>query len=481
MKHLIFITILCLATGLAQAQKRYVQPIDKEVTTIVVKDDATATIVIDTSSWVETQRLIDNDIVLYANGTLQVGNLQEELCIHVDSRRLRKIHLDDASSVKLQVGRQRIERLAIEASGLSQLSASGDTLRCKELSLAVSEEAQLNFGTTTLLTDRLSCSLVDGSTALFGSIVADEATFNVNDIASLNIMTKSHIKSLTANCANEASANLGKTSGNKFIINAHDVSYVTLGGNWILGTAFNYDEGRAVFKGTADNFTENGWNVLDDKNTKKAARKTYSVSDRGRINLAFGLSNWGDKPLNGLSYPVLEDAVYQLTFFSRFFSIDLEYAWLMTPHWRLGTGVGLMNNRFVFSNYSVNFNETTNGLYSDPTGYESTLLRVKAVFLSYFVEYRTRTQGFSADLTLMLGHNYTNKRTGLYQVYASGTRNYDLYNHSIESILNPFRLDVRASLGGDRLRYFVQMSTQPLFVNNSQKVYPVETGFMIKF
>lgn len=488
MKRLItLIAIIGLAALSLQAQRRYVQPIDKSITAIVMEENASASIIFDTATWVESTVLMDAEsgVVFYGNGTLNISDYGlQGLTIHIDPRHLRSIQLYDLSNATLWVKNYPLNNFTIEASGESELNVLGDTLQCTSLVMVASENANLSFPSACLSARQISCSAIDLSSITIKSIMASKATINAMDEAVINFTSNSQISELTAICDGNTVVNLGNISGNKYLLTAYDESHIKLNGNWASGSSHTYNQGQITFKGNAAKSSKTKHDFVNNTDSQQRSRlmRNYTFRDRMRINYSYGFNGWGDRFNYGIIVPFsLEESLMRFTLNGgRSHMLDIDYALFMNPHWRIGVGVGIMADRYDCSFYGLSVADSTIS-FALNTNYLEAKMRVKTFYTTYFAEYRTRS-GWAMDLTAMIGLNYTTNRTGLFNSYQLWGNESGVYNHSIESYLKPLRIGLRVSLGGDRFRIFYQVSTLPLFNEEvSRKIYPFVGGVMFKF
>ena len=87
---------------------------------------------------------------------------------------------------------------------------------------------------------------------------------------------------------------------------------------------------------------------------------------------------------------------------------------------------------------------------------------------------------FGIGLTAVPGFNFATKHTGL--KYKQNGDNQASQRDALDGYINPFKCDIRVNVNLSLLSIFAQVSPMPLFKDtDSDEVYPMRFGFMLKF
>lgn len=213
--------------------------------------------------------------------------------------------------------------------------------------------------------------------------------------------------------------------------------------------------------------------------TKSQKKKGYSNRKRTDLDFLWGWNNWGDKPYNGL---MGMDGAYDLTTSFSSYQLGFNYAVVMTPHWQVKLGLNYESDIYKFRTDYVEFgtNELVAGT-APMTGTWHSRLVARYVSLPVTLGYRSndKARHFRVDIAAVPGLCFNGKHTGLkYEMERTGADYKEVT--SAARYLNPVKLDVRFDISYMNLKFFIQVPTLPVFVDEFvQDCYPIKIGFMI--
>lgn len=313
-------------------------------------------------------------------------------------------------------------------------------------------------GVDTLRARRIALKGEDYSTVSLNTpCVMDEIGLRAEDYATVNV----------AYCKGDRLLSLEQDRG-KVKVAAHNV---------------NSTEFSAEYELTDDEFF---FSMEDDLKAKhkssEVVRKARTISDDFRFDFLWGFHNWGTTPLNGLMK--MDDGYALRTTFSSY-QLEAVYYPLVTNHWRLGLGLGYGSDVYKFSDGYVDVVDDITGttqtfVASNPNdgGEWSTKLCARYVTIPLMTRWEPGNSDFFIGLAAIPGLNYNGKHTGLKHKASYANGSFD-DKDNVSKVMNPFRMDVRLSMGWENLYAFLQVATLPVNTGMDKEVYPIKLGLAL--
>ncbi len=196
------------------------------------------------------------------------------------------------------------------------------------------------------------------------------------------------------------------------------------------------------------------------------------------FNFAWAFNNWGSNPFDNAT---IADAYELRTSFSSF-QLELLYnCSIYKRKLHFGAGLGYESDIYHFRNPYITTNSASPKTLvasdiSPILGDCSTRLANRYITLP--IELTFKKGHFRTSIAVIPGLNYTSKHTGLkYKVVNNDQKSE--WREVPKNFINPYKLDLRFTVGYRCLKFFIQPSLLPVFVNTDQKLYPIKIGFMI--
>lgn len=124
------------------------------------------------------------------------------------------------------------------------------------------------------------------------------------------------------------------------------------------------------------------------------------------------------------------------------------------------------------------FTTVANPAITDDRGWESRIC-MRYVNIPIGIDYAF-SNDFGIGLTAVPGFNFATKHTGL--KYKQNGDNQASRRDALDGYINPFKCDIRVNVNLSLVSIFAQVSPMPLFKDtDSDEVYPMRFGFMLKF
>lgn len=345
--------------------------------------------------------------------------------------------------------------------------------------------------------------ILDGASALPKMILhlkMDNAiAFEVNDYCHLDIGScKMNRLQLEAN--GYSHANIGIGAGESLDIptvkvDANDYSHVRLGN--IVGTtdytAKNHDYARIVITGgdilthleplSTDSITLSKGDTVTRRVTLEPYRRNRNspIVDRNALGFAWGINNWLPRPFDILSRT---DGDYEMNSSFRSFHVYYNWYYLRTSHWVMGLGVEYEGGIYSFANPYVQW-EAGDGQNtfraidrSADEGKWYTRLVTDHIGIPLSVRWSPNGK-FYLGLSAIGSMNIRNNRNGLVTYYKTNSAK-NRNRQTTPSLLRPYKADVRLTVGGENLMFYLQASVTDLFQNMDCSVYPAQLGLLIE-
>ena len=192
------------------------------------------------------------------------------------------------------------------------------------------------------------------------------------------------------------------------------------------------------------------------------------------LNFAWGFHNWGSSQFNGFA-GVDGPAAIRTSFNNIQLSVD--YPFIGTRHFALYVGLGLEWDKYKFEAKDITFNTAVN-----PHGFSdggdpscTSWLNTRYVVLPLTLRFDL-WHDWSLTLTALPGIHWSGSHTGLRRHYSTDLEDRTDYDCSINKHINPYKLDLRATLKYDLFGLYFQVPTMSTFRSSVQELYPIKFG-----
>ncbi len=351
-------------------------------------------------------------------------------------------------------------------------------------------EVHLSTSSLTLQTEDMG-----NLTLKIGDRYPKNLTLKAEDASSINIKSKADtlkFASIEAKASDEARINIEPFVNTRYLdFYSEDLATINHNGHYAKsGSEYFMDDNTASKRYTeyVDGLdTQNGDNPA--KSTKKTRKYHYDFSDRSGLVFLWGFNNWGENIGTGLAGTT--DG-YELTTTFSSYQLEAVYDFIKTPHFATSIGVGYESDVYHFAAPKVELTTTgsvgtfTEVVPTSPDYRGSTRLVTRYVTLP--VAIATSFDGFTIELTAVPGLGYGSNATGLKTKSKTGSHTVKNTDHSDNRYRNPYKFDVRLSLGWHKIGFFIQSSLLPVFVADAgadhhmdREVYPVKFGLQLGF
>ncbi len=286
----------------------------------------------------------------------------------------------------------------------------------------------------------------------------------------------------------------------KWVVQDHDAVVTYPDGGKDFEFVSENNELRSLsnqLKGYIDELTQHVDSVASETKTNSKKNLTiskkkrhYSTTDRLDFDFLWGFHNWGDAWYNGL---MKMDGAYQLRTTFSSYQLAMNYSVVMTKHWEVSLGMGYESDVFKFSDPYVTVDGSGQFVSLDAantaaqcgvagSNYEDWSTRFVARYVTLPIELRYRDIGslhsWGIALGVVPGLSFNSRHTGLKHELDQRNKHYQDVS-SMSQWINAYKMDVRLTIQGKGLGFFVQMATLPLFVDTGVKVYPIKIGFIL--
>ena len=191
------------------------------------------------------------------------------------------------------------------------------------------------------------------------------------------------------------------------------------------------------------------------------------------LNFAWGFHNWGSEPLNG--FAGVDSPADARTSFNHV-HLSVDYPLIGTRHTGLYIGLGLDWDKYKFSTPDVVFDNLA--FRSGPDGaVESRLLtRYVVVPLTLRVDL---WHGWRLTLSALPGIHWSGSHTGLRREFESDQMEGLVKDQSVNKHINPYKLDLRATLSYEGIGLYFQAATLSTMRDGCEPLYPVKFGIIL--
>ena len=193
------------------------------------------------------------------------------------------------------------------------------------------------------------------------------------------------------------------------------------------------------------------------------------------LNFAWGFHNWGSEPLNG--FGSVEGAASVRTSFNHL-HLSINYPLIGTRHTGLYIGLGLDWDKYKFETPEVLFDAAGGGFVDGGQANCSSRLLTRYVVVP--VTFRVDLwHDWHLSVSALPGLHWGGSHTGLRREYTTDLKEELQKDPSVNKKVNPYKLDLRASLNYEGVGLYLQVPTMSTMKEGIQELYPIKFGVNI--
>ncbi len=195
------------------------------------------------------------------------------------------------------------------------------------------------------------------------------------------------------------------------------------------------------------------------------------------LNFAWGFHNWGTGMFNG--FEGVDGAAAVRTSFNNI-QLSVNYPLVGTRHFGFYIGLGLEWDKYKFEGKDITLNTATDPHAfvdgGDPTC--TSWLNTRYVVLPLTFRFDL-WHDWSLTLSALPGIHWSGSHTGLRREYTSDIEERTDYDQSVNKYINPYKLDLRATLSYENIGVYFQAPTMSTFRSSVQELYPIKFGIIL--
>jgi hypothetical protein len=195
------------------------------------------------------------------------------------------------------------------------------------------------------------------------------------------------------------------------------------------------------------------------------------------LNFAWGFHNWGTDMFNG--FEGVDGAAAIRTSFNNI-QLSVNYPLVGTRHFGFYIGLGLEWDKYKFEGKDITFNTATDPHTfvdgGDPTC--TSWLNTRYVVLPLTFRFDL-WHDWSLTLSALPGIHWSGSHTGLRREYTTDLEERTDYDQSVNKYINPYKLDLRATLSYENIGVYFQAPTMSTFRSTVQNLYPIKFGIIL--
>ena len=195
------------------------------------------------------------------------------------------------------------------------------------------------------------------------------------------------------------------------------------------------------------------------------------------LNFAWGFHNWGTGMFNG--FEGVDGAAAVRTSFNNI-QLSVNYPLIGTRHFGFYIGLGLEWDKYKFEGKDITLNTATDPHAfvdgGDPTC--TSWLNTRYVVLPLTFRFDL-WHDWSLTLSALPGIHWSGSHTGLRCEYTSDIEERTDYDQSVNKYINPYKLDLRATLSYENIGVYFQAPTMSTFRSSVQELYPIKFGIIL--
>lgn len=408
---------------LTLSAQTYSQPIPDNITEIRVEDNARLTV----SEGTEASIASDSDKrVATARGSRLIFSDNTSAEITLPAGRSMNFVADDRSEIIFRGSFGQRQQFSLITNDYSSASFSGslaDTLSTTDLNLRADDYSRIN-----------------------SDIVISSLNFNfqANDYAAINLACK----------------NKHHSSGTG-TIHINDKATID----------FNICSGD-----TTTPFDATSTHLIPVKPQSATTRKPSFWQRRDvALNFAWGFHNWGSEPLGGFSG--VDGPANVRTSFNHI-HLSVDFPLVGTPHTGLYIGLGLDWDKYKFTTPEITFDPASAAFAQGTTQDCSSRLLTRYVVVPLTLRIDL-WHDWHLSLAALPGIHWSGSHTGLRREYETSDREELQKDQSVNQHINPYKLDLRATLTYEWFGLYLQVPTRSTMKAPVQELYPIRFGIML--
>ncbi len=193
------------------------------------------------------------------------------------------------------------------------------------------------------------------------------------------------------------------------------------------------------------------------------------------LNFAWGFHNWGSEPLGGFS-GVDGPASVRTSFNHIHLSVDFPL--VGTRHTGLYIGLGLDWDKYKFTTPEITFDPASAAFAEGTTQDCSSRLLTRYVVVPLTLRIDL-WHDWHLSLAALPGIHWSGSHTGLRREYETSDREELQKDQSVNQHINPYKLDLRATLTYEWFGLYLQVPTRSTMKAPVQDLYPIRFGIML--
>lgn len=195
------------------------------------------------------------------------------------------------------------------------------------------------------------------------------------------------------------------------------------------------------------------------------------------LHFAWGFHNWGTSMFNGFE-GVDGDAAVRTSFNNIQLSVD--YPLVGTRHFGFYVGLGLEWDKYKFEANEVTLNTSTDPYAFSDGGDQSCSSWLNTRYVVVPLTFRFDLwHDWSLTLSALPGIHWGGSHTGLRREYDTDLEDRTERDQSINKYINPYKLDLRATLSYENIGLYFQLPTMSTFRSSVQELYPIKFGLIL--
>ena len=214
-----------------------------------------------------------------------------------------------------------------------------------------------------------------------------------------------------------------------------------------------------------------------DPSTKDEKKKSIWRSRDVALNFAWGFHNWGTGMFNGFE-GVEGDAAIRTSFNN--IQLSVNYPIIGTRHFGFYVGLGLEWDKYKFEGKDITFNTATDP-HTFTDGGDATCtswLNTRYVVLPLTFRFDL-WRNWCLTLSALPGIHWSGSHTGLRREYITDLEEHIDYDQSVNKYINPYKLDLRATLNYEGIGLYFQVPTMSTMRSSTQDLYPIKFGIIL--
>lgn len=195
------------------------------------------------------------------------------------------------------------------------------------------------------------------------------------------------------------------------------------------------------------------------------------------LHFAWGFHNWGTSMFNGFE-GVDGDAAVRTSFNNIQLSVD--YPLVGTRHFGFYVGLGLEWDKYKFEANEVSLSTSTDPYAFSDGGDQSCTSWLNTRYVVVPLTFRFDLwHDWSLTLSALPGIHWGGSHTGLRREYDTDLEDRTERDQSVNKYINPYKLDLRATLSYENIGLYFQAPTMSTFRSSVQELYPIKFGLIL--